>query len=379
MEQIDIAVVGAGVVGLAIASEVARDGREVFVFEKKRTFGQETSDRNSEVIHAGLYYKKDTLKAKLCVEGKRLIYQIDKDRVDHRKVGKLIVAVDDTETLVLEDIFETAILNDVSDLRILDSEEIRSMEPNIRAVAAIYSPSTGIINTHQLMKYFIARAKDASGGIEPLLYETQVIGIKKQNTGYRIVTKNPQGTEESIEAKILINSAGLDSAEIAKMAGIDIDAAGYGLYFCKGEYFSVSSRHKDKIGRLIYPTPEQAGLGIHANIDLAGEIKLGPNAVYMPDNIIDYSIDETHQKEFYNSAKKFLPFLDFADLHPDQAGIRPKLFGPGMPERDFVIREESDRGLPGMINLVGIESPGLTAAPAIGKYVGQIVDDVLKQ
>lgn len=378
MEQIDVAVIGAGVVGLAVASEVAKDGREVFVFEKNDAFGMETSSRNSEVIHAGIYYEKGSLKARLCAEGRELIYQISTDLVFHKKLGKLIVAVDSSEVPALEEIMKTASNNEIYDLRMLDGKEVHELEPNVRAVAAIYSPSTGIVDAHQLMKYFASRLKDASGGVEPIVYDSEVVQIEKLADGFRITVRNSSGAQESVETKVLINSAGLNSDRIAEMAGIDVDSAGYRLHFCKGEYFRVSSRHKGKIKHLIYPVPEEAGLGIHATFDCAGEMKLGPNVVYLSENTIDYNVDESYKQEFFDSAKRFLPFLELEDLHPDQAGIRPKLSGPGSPERDFVIQEESARGLPGLINLIGIESPGLTASPAIGKYVSSIVEDLLR-
>lgn len=378
MEQIDVVVIGAGVVGLAIASEVAKDGREVFVFEKNDAFGMETSSRNSEVIHAGLYYEKGSLKARLCAEGRELIYQISTDLVFHRRLGKLIIAVDDSEILALEKIMKTAAENGVADLRMLDEKEIHELEPNVRAVAAIHSPSTGIVDTHQLMKYFASRLKDASGGVEPIVYDSEVVQIEKLADGFRITVRNSSGAQGSVETKVLINFAGLNSDGVAEMAGIDVDSAGYRLHFCKGEYFRVSSRHKGKIKHLVYPVPEEAGLGIHATLDLAGEMKLGPNSIYMYENVVDYGVDESHKQQLCDSAKRFLPFLEPDDLYSDQAGIRPRLFGPGESERDFVIQEESARGLSGFINLIGIESPGLTASPAIGKYVSSIVEDLLR-
>lgn len=377
MERIEVAVIGAGVVGLAIASEVAKNGREVFVFEKNDAFGKETSSRNSEVIHAGLYYEKGSLKARLCAEGRELIYQISPGLVFHRKLGKLIVAVDESEVPILEKIMETAAENGVGDLRILEQKEVQKLEPNVRAVAAIYSPSTGIVNSHELMKYFVSKLSDTSGGMEPIVYNTEVVGIKKLADGYRVVTRDSQGNEDFFIAKVVINSAGLNCDRIAEMAGVDIDSTGYTLHFCKGEYFKVSSRHRDKIEHLVYPVPEEGGLGIHATLDSAGEMKLGPNSIYMYENVVDYGVDESHKQQFCDSAKRFLPFLEPDDLYPDQAGIRPRLFGPGESERDFVIQEESARGLPGFINLIGIESPGLTASPAIGKYVSEMVGDIL--
>jgi len=377
MEKIDVAVVGAGgIVGAALLAELAEDGREVYGFERHGTFGRETSDRNSEVVHAGIYYETGSFKAKLCVEGKEMIDQICRENnLPYKRLGKLIVAVDESEVPALEKLMEKGKANGVGDLRVLDKKEAKELEPNAEAAAAVYSPSTGITSAHHLMKYFLAKAKSNSGGIEPIIYNAEVIGIDRTPEGYKLTVN---GFDEPVLARVVINSAGLNSDKVAEMAGIDIEEAGYRLYYCKGEYFKVSSRHKGKISRLVYPVPEHAGLGVHATLDIAGEIKLGPNAVYMQNHTIDYSINETHKSEFFESAKRFLPFLEYDDLQPDQAGIRPKLYGPDMPVRDFVMQEESARGLPGFITLAGIESPGLTAAPAIAKHVGDMVNEMLK-
>ena len=377
MEKIDVAVVGAGgIVGAALLAELAEDGREVYGFERHGTFGRETSDRNSEVVHAGIYYETGSFKAKLCVEGKEMIDQICRENnLPYKRLGKLIVAVDESEVPALEKLVKKGNDNGVEDLRILDKKEVKEMEPDVEAVAAIYSQSTGIFSAHDLMKYFIAKAKAGSGGIDPVLYGSEIVGIDKVPGGYKITVKGQEN--EPVLARIVINSAGLNSDKVAEMVGINVEEAGYKLYYCKGEYFAVSNRHKSRINRLVYPVPEHAGLGVHATLDMAGSIKLGPNVVYMSNHTQDYSIDQSHKKDFFESAKRFLPFLEYDDLQPDQAGIRPKLYGPGMPERDFVIQEESARGLPGLIILTGIESPGLTAAPAIGKLSGDMVNEIL--
>lgn len=390
MECIDVAIIGAGVVGLAIASEVAQPGKEVYLFERHRDFGRETSDRNSEVIHAGLYYPKGSLKGKLCVEGRKLMYEIGANSfVPVRNTGKLIVAVYNSEIPILENIVKTAEGNGVADLQMLNANEVHHLEPDVNAVAAIYSPSTGIVNAHNLMKYFSLKAKDNSGGVDPILYDHEIAAIDKLPDGYKITFTDP--IKDPVATKVLINSAGLFSDKIAAMAGIDVASFGYQLHYCKGEYFTVSHKHHNKIKHLVYPVPEEAGLGVHATLDLEGEIKLGPNALYMDDlyteitandgskrRIVDYSIDPSHQQQFFESARRFLGFLKSIDeIGMDQAGIRPKLQGPGEGFRDFVILEESDKGFPGLINLIGIESPGLTAAPAIGKYVAAIVNELV--
>lgn len=377
MEQIDVAIIGAGVVGLAIASEVAKDGREVYVFEKNSSFGRETSERNSEVIHAGIYYPKDSLQARLCTEGRQLIYEISRQYgVPTKKLGKIIVAIDDSEISKLENVFRTAQENGVPNLSMLDKKEIQGLEPNITATAGILSPETGILSAHDLMKYFISRT-EKKAGVAPIVYRSNVINIERVNDGYIVSALDPEGNIYSFHAKVVVNSAGLNSDKIAEKAGIDIDKANYRLHYCKGEYFRVSNKHNGKVQRLVYPVPVDGGLGVHVTLDMQGDIKLGPNVVWIPDNRVDYNIDPSHQQEFFESAKRFLPFLEYDDLHPDQVGIRPKLSGKGMSKRDFVIQEESARGLPGLINLIGIESPGLTSSPAIGKYVGKMVDDIL--
>ncbi|MCX6707531.1 MAG: FAD-dependent oxidoreductase, partial [Candidatus Woesearchaeota archaeon] len=221
-----------------------------------------------------------------------------------------------------------------------------------------------------------SKAKD-SAGADPLILRNEVVGIKRSGDVYRLTVQERDGNKYNFDSRIVINCGGLHSDKNAINAGIDIDRSGYRLFFCKGEYFRVSSKHTGRINHLIYPVPAHAGLGVHVTLELDGSMKLGPNTIWLPGNVFDYSVDDSHRKEFFEAAKEYLPFLDIEDLQPDQAGIRPKLFGPGMAKRDFVISEESSKGLPGLINLIGIESPGLTASPAIGKYVREIVDEIL--
>ncbi|MHC4661466.1 MAG: NAD(P)/FAD-dependent oxidoreductase [Planctomycetota bacterium] len=375
--EADITIIGAGVIGLAVASELADDSASIFTLERHDKFGQETSSRNSEVIHAGIYYPKDSLKAKLCIEGRELLYEIcAKNGIGHKRTGKLIVATNDEEAKQLEDILERGNANGVDDLCMLSEKDAKILEPHVCSVAAIHSPSTGIIDSHELMRYFMAKAND--GGAE-ILYGSEVVGIEKVPDGYEIRTKVfDNDKKKSIEYKfktgILINCAGLDSDTIAEMAGIDIKEAGYNLHYCKGQYFSVGGGKNKLINRLIYPVPKQntVSLGIHATLNLQGRMRLGPDAAYI-DRIQDYSVDQGRKKEFFESARKFLPFLTLEDLEPDTSGIRPKLAGPGENVRDFVIKHEADRGFPGLVNLIGIESPGLTASPALAKHVKKIV------
>lgn len=374
MWEADITIIGAGVIGLGIAAQLAGEGREVYVLEKNETFGLETSSRQSGVIHSGIYYPEDSLKAKLCVAGNRLLYGIcEKYGVGYKRLGKLIVATGDRETGELHELMEKGRRNGADGLRILSQQEIKELEPNIKGVAALLSSSTGIIDSYALMKYYITRAIE--GGAQ-IAYRSKVAGIEKKADGYKVTI---EGSSEkfSFTTKLIINCAGLHCDKVSELAGIDIEKAGYRLHYCKGEYFSVGGGKNRQVKRLIYPVPlpKVTGLGVHVTLDLEGRMRLGPSACYVDD--IDYSIDNQKQKLFYDSVKTYLPFIDYDDLEPEMAGIRPKLQGPGGDIRDFVIKEESDEGLPGFINLIGIESPGLTSSPAIAEYVGDIVEDLL--
>lgn len=367
----NITIIGAGVIGLAIAAELSKNNEGVFVLEKNLKPGQETSSRNSEVIHSGIYYPKGSLKANLCVEGKRILYDYcNHNHIDYNKCGKLIVSNSDDEGLILQDILDRAKMNGAEDGRIIEKDAINELEPYIRAERALYFPSTGIIDTHGLIKQLEADA--ANRGVE-MVYGSEVTNIQKIENGYQITVSEQDGAGFSFSTEYLINCAGLYAENISKMAGIKNPA--YSVYYWKGEYFSLANGKHKLISRLVYPVPNKntEGLGIHTTIDLTGRVKLGPNAVFMENNELDYSLNKSHSKEFYQSAKKYLPFLDEDDLVPDQVGIRPKLQKPGDDIRDFVINEESDSGFPRFINLIGIESPGLTACLSIAKYVGKMI------
>ena len=369
-----ITIIGAGVIGLAVAAQVAGRDREVYILEKNDTFGKETSSRNSEIIHAGIYYPEGSLKAETCVAGNAMLYELcHQCGIGHRKTGKLIAATNDEEAGKLEALLEQGRRNGVMGLAMLSRREVKELEPNVEAVAAIFSPSSGIIDSHALMRYFLSVAKERGARIA---YRSNVIAIERLSDGYQVTLEN--GSEPfPFKTEVLINCAGLSSHEIAQAAGIDIDRAGYRLFYCKGEYFSVGNSKNRLIKRPIYPVPQPStgGMGIHATSDLEGRMRLGPNARYVDE--IDYKVDESQKGHFYRSAKAFLPFIEFDDLEPEMAGIRPKIQGPGEGFRDFVIRHEQDKGLPGLINLIGIESPGLTSSPAIAEYVGDMVNEIL--
>lgn len=365
MEKIEITIVGAGVVGLAVAFELSRGCKDVYVVEKESSFGQGISSRNSEVIHAGIYYPKDSLKARTCIEGRRLLYSFcAKNQVAHRRIGKLIVALNDSEEQDLEGLLSGGRESGVDDLRLLSKGQIKELEPNICAQAAIFSPSTGIVDSHSLMKTFVS-AVVANGG--SAVYNTEVTAIDKVQSGFEVTVKDKSGEAFKFLTRILINCAGLTSDKVSALAGLSIEE--YRIKYCKGDYMRVHSGKAKFINRLVYPVPKRAGagLGIHATLDLAGGLRLGPDDAYVQS--INYDIDPLKAKVFYESVRDFLPFIDLADINPDTSGIRPKLQGPGEAFRDFIINDEIKNGLPGFINLVGIESPGLTAALSIAKKI----------
>jgi len=287
----------------------------------------------------------------------------------------LIVATSDEEAGELQTLLERGMRNGTEGLRILSQREMQEFEPNVEGVAAILSPSTGIIDSYALMKYFVAKAKD--GGAQ-IAYQSKVVGIEKVADGYKVTVEDGTGIS-SFATRILINCAGLYSDKVAEMAGIDIARAGYKLHYCKGEYFSIGSGKNKLVKRLIFPVPPVglAGVGIHATLDLEGRMRLGPSVHYV--DSIDYAVDNQHKQFFCDSVRRFLPFIEYNDLEPEMAGVRPKLQEPGGDIKDFVIRDESDKGLSGFIDLIGIESPGLTAAPAVAEYVASLVGELLRE
>ena len=357
---------------MAIAAELSKKYKGIVILERHNSFGRETSSRNSEVIHAGIYYPKDTLKAKMCVEGNALLYKIcQKNNIPFKKIGKLIVASEKEEIPALEELFRRGRNNGVDDLRLIDTDELGKMEPNVAGVAALYSPSTGIIDSHRLMQYFLDTAQSNGATVA---YGCEVIDIKKCVYGYAVKVKN-DNESLSLNVKVVINSAGLDSDRIAEMAGIDTERFNYKLHYCKGQYFRVNHSKSYLIKRLIYPVPrpKSAGLGVHATLDLSGSLRLGPDEKYLNNRTKDYFVDDSQKDNFFRAASRLLPFVNKVDLCADTAGIRPKLQGEGEDFRDFIIQEEADNGLAGFINLIGIESPGLTASPAIARCVKEMI------
>lgn len=372
MYKSDVLIIGAGAVGLAIARSLSASESSIIVLERNGSFGQETSSRNSEVIHGGMYYPADSLKAKLCVRGRELLYDFcQRNNVPHKKTGKLIVAVEKEEVAGLERLFKDGAKNGVSGLKMLKGEEAKALEPNVSCIRALHSPETGIVDSHIFMRKLMDQAK-ANGAM--IVFNSEVIVIEKRAGNYRVKVQDVDGGSE-LSARIVINCAGLDSDLIAEMAGIDIKGCNYDLHYCKGRYFRVSGNKANMIKMLVYPVPKpkSGGLGVHATPDLTGGLRLGPDHEYLNNRVKDYVVDGSLGESFYRSVKMFLPFIEANDISPDTAGIRPKLQPEDGPFRDFVIKEESDKGLGGFVNLIGIESPGLTASLAIAEYVAQIL------
>jgi L-2-hydroxyglutarate oxidase LhgO len=371
MDHIEVVVVGAGVVGLAIARELALHGKSVLVLEKEPSFGMSTSSRNSEVIHAGIYYSKDSLKANLCVRGNRLLYSYAKERgVPFNNYGKLIVACTPSEQVSLEQIWHRAQDNGVSGLERMTQSRIHQVEPELNALEGIYSPTTGIIDSHSYMMSLLGDFENAGGVIS---YRTtfEYAQLLNQSARWVIALKSGEDSEVfEISCDHLINCAGLGAVEVAKkidgLLPLHIPEA----YFVKGNYFSLSG--KTPFRHLIYPVPEQAGLGVHLTLDLNGRAKFGPDVEHIDSSdelTIDYAVDPSRVGHFEKQIRQYWPGLPSNSLTPDYSGVRPKIKINGTVEADFRIDTAEQHGVPGLINLFGIESPGLTASLAIAQEV----------
>ncbi len=369
MADIEVAVIGAGVVGLAVAARLAERHPSLALLERNERYGMETSSRNSEVIHAGIYYPPGSLKAQLCVEGREMLYQIcEEHRIPHRPLTKIISASIPDELPKLDAIRANAAANGVS-LERFTRDQTLALEPNIKTVGSLFSPRTGVISVHDLMDFFHHQTVGRGAMVQ---HRCPVVGIERVAGGYRL-TIDERGVRSSIEAEIVINAAGLECDTIANLAGIDVDAAGYRLHYVKGSYFAIVPSKNHLVKRLVYPVPSNEGLGVHALIDWGGRLKFGPDVEYLSGRSLDYSVDERKRSAFAESIRRILPGIRDEDIEPDMCGIRPKLQDKGGKPRDFVIVHEMDRGLPGFVNLIGIESPGLTASPAIARYVEKLV------
>lgn len=361
----DIVVIGAGVIGLATAAALARAGRCVLIVERNSGIAREITSRNSEVIHAGIYYPESSLKAKFCVAGRDALYaRCAEHGIPHRRLGKLIVATQPAEIAVLENLQKQGAANGAPGLELLEGREINRLEPDVRAEAGLFSPSSGIIDGQALCLSYLAEAESHGA---TLVLHTEVVEVESRVDGYRLRTRDSGGEAAEIQCAALVNAAGLGGDVLAQRAGFDLDDCGYRLRYCKGNYFALAAGSHLRISHLIYPVPAQAGLGIHVTVDLAGRIRFGPDAEHV--DAIDYEVDVEKSPLFVRAIRRYLPSLDAESLVPDFVGVRPKLSGPGEDFRDFVVREESEAGFPAFVNLIGIESPGLTAAPAIADHV----------
>src|SRR4030066_734179 len=371
LESANIVIIGAGVIGLAVAAKISEKNEEVYLLERYPRYGQETSSHNSGVIHSGIHYPKNTLKATLCVRGNRILYDLcTKYHIPFKKLGKLTVAVTESEIDELQELMRMGIDNGVEDLSMLDRDQVKELEPNVDVEKALLTPSTGILEPDELMNHFHAQLRNNNG---VLVTQTEVTGIRKLKESYEIGGTSV-GEKFQMTAKVVINCAGLYSDKIAALAGLDIDKLGYRIHPCKGDYFRVSGKPIAKM--LIYPVPKGPGLGIHLTPDLAGSVRLGPNAYYF--DKIAYNF-ESEERGFREDVARFVPNIREHEINPDSSGIRPKLQGPNDSFRDFVIRHEADRDLPGFIDLIGIESPGLTAAPAIAESISRILENEMER
>lgn len=371
--DVDTLIIGAGVVGLAVAAELAPTLRDVLVVERHFKFGQETSSHNSEVLHASLYYPPGSLKSRLCLEGNRILREwATLHGIPVLLTGKLVVASAEEEG-ALEQLYTRARANGVEGLTMLSKAALHALEPALSSTAAMLSPHTGILDSHALMRFYLHVLEDAGGSVA---YQTRVTGMARISGGYAVETMGPDGVPFTLTAQRVVNAGGLYADQLAAQVGIDVDAAGYRLHFCRGDYFSTHPRCWNLVKHLIYPVPgaHAAGLGIHVSLDLQGRMRLGPDTTWLaPNEPLLLRVDASKREQFAQAAQRYLPAIRAEDLEPELAGMRPKLQAPGGPVRDFVIQEETARGLPGFVNLIGIESPGLTASPAIAREVRRLL------
>ena len=363
MDKVDAIVIGAGVVGLAVARALAVSGREVVILEAEDAIGTHTSSRNSEVIHAGIYYPKGSLKAVSCVAGRKLLYEYCATHgVPHRRCGKLIVAADDSQLDELKNIRQKAHANGVPDVDFISREQALAWEPALHCVAALHSPSTGIIDSHALMLAYLGDA-EARGAM--LALKSRLLKVIPRKTAFELHVEG----SDPIESRILVNSAGLRAPSVAaSIDGFEKQFIPKELY-AKGNYYSLSG--KNPFSRLIYPVPEPGGLGVHVTLDMAGQARFGPDVEWV-DRIgskEDYAVDPRRSERFYAAIRRYWPGLPDGSLLPGYAGIRPKTAGPGEPAPDFQIQGPKEHGVPGLVHLFGIESPGLTASLALAEAV----------
>lgn len=362
-DHLDVAIIGAGVVGLAIARVFSMQGRQTAVFESEQAIGMHTSSRNSEVIHSGIYYETP-LKTELCVEGRKTLYEYCEEKsIPHKKSGKLLVATSDEELPRLTQLKERGESNGVHDLEWLGANDIADLEPEVQAVQGILSPSTGVIDSHTLMN---SLRNDAVAHDAVVMLTAPLLGGRVQDNGIKLALGDRD--HSMVLCEVVINSAGLSASEVAhSIAGVPKESV-LKTYFAKGHYFTIVAK---PFNHLVYPIPEAGGLGIHATLDIEGNVKFGPDVQWVDE--VDYSFDESRAVSFYSTIRKYYPKLKEGSLLPGYTGIRPKIVGPGEGEGDFVIAGPNEHGVPGLVNLFGIESPGLTASLALADHVSHMV------
>lgn len=365
---IDSLVIGAGVVGLAVGRALALAGHETVVAERHGRIGEEISSRNSGVIHSGIYYAPGTLKARLCVRGRSQLYAYCCDRnVAHWQCGKLLVA-SERQVPRLYELHSRGLQNQVTDLEMLSAEQARQLEPEVRCSAALLSPSTGILDVHGLMIALLGDLEDC-GGV--LALDTWITGVQPEDGGLRVEFVSG-GESSSLVARQVVNAAGLSSVDLLhRVEGYPQDRAP-DMRLAKGSYFSYPGR---PFRHLVYPMPSEAGLGIHATLDLDGRVRFGPDVEWV--DHINYAVDPRRVDGFYRAIREYWPAVVEHRLQADYSGIRPKITGPGQQAADFLIEGPGDHGIPGLVNLLGIESPGLTAALAIGEHVVGVLGDAM--
>lgn len=363
-ERVECVVIGAGVVGLACARRLAMAGLEVVVLEATEAIGTETSSRNSEVIHAGIYYPAGSFKARACVEGKHFLYDYCAERgVPHKRIGKLIVAPDESRIPELEALQARAAANGVPDLELLTGAEVRALEPAVQAEAGLLSPSTGIIDSHALMLAFEGDA-EALGAM--IAFHAPVASGRALDDGIELEVGGAEPM--TLAAGLVVNSAGLAAPAVARrIEGLDARHVPQAR-FAKGNYFSVAGRQPFR--RLVYPMPEASVLGVHVTLDMAGQCKFGPDLEWLEEP--EYDVDPARAERFYDAVRRYYPGLTDGALQPAYAGIRPKIHGPGEAQPDFLLQGPETHGVPGLVNLFGIESPGLTASPVIAEEVARL-------
>ena len=366
MEEVDCVVVGAGVVGLAVARALALAGREVIILEAAEDIGTETSSRNSEVIHAGIYYPAGSFMARFCVAGRKALYAYCGEKgVPHINCGKLIVATNAEEDAMLAGIKRRAEVNGVEGMRVLRASEAIAMEPNLHCTSALFSPVTGIVDSHAFMLALQGDAENA--GAVPVFF-SPVLGGRAVTGGIEIDVGGADPM--SLRCRLLVNSTGLHAPGLARrIAGMPADRVPP-AYYAKGNYFSLLGR--SPFSRLIYPVPVPGGLGVHLTIDLGGQARFGPDVQWI--DVIDYTVDPSRADSFYAAVRKYWPDLKDGAIQPGYAGIRPKIVPRGAPAQDFVVQGPQTHGVGGLINLFGIESPGLTASLALADYVVEVAE-----